>query len=312
MQTNGQSAALTVVDVTPQAIAVADAWTPGELREMTKREGELRQVVLEYYRSQMREGHHYYTIGDGEGKGKGKPALSKEGALNLCSLFKCTPSVEVEEHYTPDGHLAARARCVLTSNRTGAIVANGDGSCTTRESKYAYRWCWPSEVPVELDKTTIAARERWTKNGKTLQYKCPNPDLADSYNTVLKMASKRALVDAACKLPLVSELFTQDLEEQIETATSKKETENRTRRGSTSKAAGAAMVTDAQRDTLGKLALAELLPDDVAKWIAQELQRRDLTEERAAEVIARAQAKLDDAEEAAAVKADLAGDELPI
>lgn len=51
----------------------------------------------------------------------------------------------------------------------------------------------------------------------------PNEDAADQYNTVLKMAEKRSLVDAGLKLPLVSELFTQDLEEQVDVSGLKKQ-----------------------------------------------------------------------------------------
>jgi len=40
-----------------------------------------------------------------------------------------------------------------------------------------------------------------------------NTDLADTYNTVLKMAKKRALVDATLTATAASDIFTQDLED---------------------------------------------------------------------------------------------------
>ena len=40
-----------------------------------------------------------------------------------------------------------------------------------------------------------------------------NPDIADTYNTVLKMACKRALVAAVLNTLAVSDLFTQDVED---------------------------------------------------------------------------------------------------
>ena len=40
-----------------------------------------------------------------------------------------------------------------------------------------------------------------------------NSDLADTYNTVLKMAKKRALVDATLTATAASDIFTQDLED---------------------------------------------------------------------------------------------------
>jgi len=190
------------------------AWTPEALQEAVDREKALRSVVIEYYRKELKQGHHYYTLrGQGENR---KPALAKEGALNLCSLFRVTPEPD-EPHETllPDGHYGVRFRYRLRNPRSNDIVATGDGSCTTREGKYAYRWLFGSEVPFDVDKEKLPQRTVKTKHGRALQWRVPNPDLADTYNTVLKMAAKRALVAATLHLPLVSELFTQDLEEQI-------------------------------------------------------------------------------------------------
>ncbi len=40
-----------------------------------------------------------------------------------------------------------------------------------------------------------------------------NPDIADTYNTVLKMAKKRAFVDASLTATAASDIFTQDVED---------------------------------------------------------------------------------------------------
>lgn len=190
------------------------AWTPEALKEKVERERALRSVVIEYFKSQLREGHHYYNL-PGQGANR-KPALAKEGGLNLCSLFEVVPEPEQPtETFHKDGHYSVRLRVRLRSLRTGQIVATGDGSCSTRESKYAYRWVWERDLPKEIDKDLQPKRRLKTRNGWTTQYRFANADLADQYNTVLKMADKRASVAAALKLPLVSELFTQDLEEQI-------------------------------------------------------------------------------------------------
>lgn len=68
--------------------------------------------------------------------------------------------------------------------------------------------------------------EKETKSGKkmfgremtigTTQYQAPNPDIFDQINTILKMAKKRALVDAALSAGRLSDLFTQDLEDFAE------------------------------------------------------------------------------------------------
>jgi hypothetical protein len=102
-------------------------------------------------------------------------------------------------------------------NSQGAIVARGEGMASTRETKYAAqkRWLFESKLPEGVNKDDLEMETRTSrKTGKPydvyLLETTSNP--ADHYNTVLKMAEKRALVGAATKLPLVSELFTQDLE----------------------------------------------------------------------------------------------------
>ena len=181
-------------------------WSPDDLRAMVAQEQELRSIILEYYRSQMISGKHYYTLQEGQ-----KPALSKEGALNLCSLFKVRVAADdPREQHHDDGHYSVRYRVFLINPRTDNRVADGDGYCSTRESKYAYRWVKPADLPDSVDQTTLFKRS--TKYGK--QVRIPTVDLADYYNTVLKMSYKRAIVAAALCLPLVSELFTQDIEEQ--------------------------------------------------------------------------------------------------
>lgn len=211
--------ALQTVETNGGAIELLADWTPESLQMAIKREKQLRQLIVSYCRDAMNEGHHFYNLGE---RSK-KPALSKEGSLNLCSLFKVTPSPDVvNETFHDDGHYTVRARTHIVG-RNGAILATGDGLCTSRESKYAHRWMWASEVPADVNKDELKKKE-WKKNDRPfVQYQVPNQDLPDIFNTVLKMAAKRALVDAVLKLPLVSELFTQDLDEQISDSLSKKQ-----------------------------------------------------------------------------------------
>ena len=199
------SAALTI-QASDDAITVQPCgWSPDELRAMVAQEIELRAIIVDYYRSQMVASKHYYTLQAGQ-----KPALSKEGALNLCSLFKVRVSAQPPcEQFHADGHYSVRYRVHLVSMRSGDVIADGDASCSTRESKYAYRWVKATDVPPFLDTAALISR----KGRYGMQYRIPTPDLADHYNTVLKMAYKRAIVAAALCLPLVSELFTQDLDE---------------------------------------------------------------------------------------------------
>lgn len=217
---------LQTVEAAGAEIEFLAEWTPESLQQAIEREKQLRNLIIQYCRSAMKDGHHYYNLPGSAGR---KPALSKEGALNLCSLFKVTPSPDdVNETFHEDGHYTVRARTHIVG-RNGAILATGDGLCTSRESKYAHRWMWSNEVPADVDKESLKKKE-WEKNGRrNVQYQVPNQDLPDIFNTVLKMAAKRALVDAVLKLPLVSELFTQDLDEQVADSVAKKQAETQTR-----------------------------------------------------------------------------------
>jgi hypothetical protein len=270
---------------------ILQEWTPEQLQEAIERENKMRAIIVGYFRQAMKEGHHYYNLPGQENR---KPALSKEGALNICSLFKVTPSPEEpKETFEPNGHYSCRSRVHFISNRTGAVVATGDGSCSTRESKYAYRWAWASEVPAHVDKDKLERKE-WDGQGgrKNVKYKLPNEDPADLYNTVLKMAGKRAIVDAALKLPLVSELFTQDLEEQLAENVSAKAKETRARNtSSTTKVTPpppAATEMKKRAINLKNKLIAEhkidetetlnVLPEGVSSF-------DDLTEEQAGEVV---------------------------
>lgn len=194
------------------AVEIFHELTPDALKEAIEREKKMRAIIITYYREAMVQGHHYYNL---PGQQSRKPSLSKEGALNLCSLFKVYPDPEPPfEIFHEDGHYSVRTRVHLRSLRTGQIVATGDGFCSTRESKYAYRWEWGSRVPSHLDKENLPTRQ--VGQNKTTQYRVDNEDLADQYNTVLKMSFKRGAVGSTCNLPLVSEIFTQDVEDQIE------------------------------------------------------------------------------------------------
>jgi hypothetical protein len=130
----------------------------------------------------MEEGVHFGTI-----PGTPKPTLFKAGAEKLCLLFRMDPQYESTEHYDGD-HLTVKSKCVLWHVPTGQRLGSGEGLCTTREAKYAYR----------------------KKEGRRV----PNPDLADQHNTVLKMAGKRALIAAVLNVTAASDLLTQDLEDE--------------------------------------------------------------------------------------------------
>lgn len=193
------------------------------------------QTIQQVMSIAMRDNEHYGVI-----PGTQKPTLLKPGAEKLCLTFRLDPEYTEQEQFFDDGHYYVKSTCTLFHIPTQLRIASGVGSCTTRESKYAYRnaqrvcpdcgkpfllkskqkpewFCWnnPSK-----DKHGCGAKfpEDDARIVNQEQGKVPNLDLADSYNTVLKMASKRALVAAVLNGTAASDIFTQDLEDRGKTA----------------------------------------------------------------------------------------------
>jgi hypothetical protein len=139
--------------------------------------------------SVLKEGEHYGVV-PGTGK-NAKPSLFQSGAEKIAYMFHLVPRYECSRTDFDGGHREWEVTCSLTSRDTGEVVGYGMGSCSTLESKYRYRW---------VGKYPDRHREE-------------NPDIADQWNTVLKMAKKRAFVDAVKSTTAASDIFTQDVED---------------------------------------------------------------------------------------------------
>jgi uncharacterized protein (DUF3820 family) len=123
--------------------------------------------------------------------GTNKPTLLKPGAEKIQMLFGVTSEYEVTEKIQDydKGFFAFTVCCRIYKN--DMKITEGVGHCNTREKKY-----------VNQDPFTLA-------------------------NTCLKMAKKRAQIDATLTIASLSEVFTQDMEdlqgylqtEQVETMT---------------------------------------------------------------------------------------------
>ncbi len=140
----------------------------------------------------------------------------------------------MEERQLEGGHREYRVTTTLTSITSQVLIGQGVGSCSTMENKYrfarAQRKSRSAPVPrayweIRQDDPAKAQEliggkgftvkkvdgQGWmvAKGGEKVE--TDNP--ADHYNTVLKMAKKRALVDAVLTTTAASDIFTQDLEE---------------------------------------------------------------------------------------------------
>jgi hypothetical protein len=204
------------VMVRGEAQAPAELSVKDVVYQISKIQGLMKEV--------MKDGEHYGVI---PGTGK-KPSLLKPGAEKINFIFRLEPEYQISRHELPNGHREFEVVCTLRQIGSGAKVGEGVGSCSTMESKYRYRNVADYEI---LDqKIPTDAKERkgeyrkqgfgmkqidgawcWVKYTNT--EKADNPDIADVYNTVLKMAKKRAYVDATLTATAASDFFTQDVED---------------------------------------------------------------------------------------------------
>lgn len=150
----------------------------------------------------LKQGHDF-----GEVPGTSKPTLLKPGGEKICMLFGLNPEYEflqTTEDYDKE-FFSYNIRCTLFRN--GQPVAQGVGSCNSKEKKYRY-------INVDtIPDNYMGASESFTdKYGRT-KYKINNPDICSLVNTILKMAKKRAFIDAVLQVASLSEVFTQDLED---------------------------------------------------------------------------------------------------
>lgn len=179
----------------------------------------------------MQEDQHYGKI-----PGTDKPTLLKAGAEKLCLTFRLDPQYEIEQQ--KDGaHLTIVSKCTLYHIPSGQRFGSGMGSCSTKESKYAYRKA--SRRCPHCGSEAIIKGKDFKNDGKPTGWICyakkggcgakfldgdksveeqatgrvPNEDIADTYNTVLKMANKRSLVAAVLNTTAASDIFTQDIED---------------------------------------------------------------------------------------------------
>lgn len=191
-----------------------------------KRLAELQEFVKMY----MKEGEDFGTI-----PGTPKPTLYKPGADKLCDIYALADTYRITNR-TEDWSQSLfdyEVECTLVSKRSGRLVATGLGSCNSYEGKYRWRE-QQRKCPTCGKESIIKGKEEygggwlcWKKKGgcgakfeegdpeieNQPSGKVQNEDIATLKNTILKMAKKRAKVDAVLSATRSSGLFTQDIED---------------------------------------------------------------------------------------------------
>ena len=167
------------------------------------------QVVQEVMKSVMQKDQHYGVIpGCGD-----KPTLLKAGAEKLMHAFNFAADPQVEDLFPHEDDITAyRVTCRVIHAPTGNFLGAGIGECSSEEDKFKWRKAvcqeeWDATYEDQRRIKYQRTRDSWT----TIAQVRTSP--ADLANTILKMAKKRALVDATLTVCAASDIFTQDIEE---------------------------------------------------------------------------------------------------
>lgn len=191
----------------------------------------------------MKDGVHYGTIPGTERKDRDGNALAEQpkslyqaGAETLSVMFGLTTKVDLITKDLQGGHREVTSQVTLF-DRAGNMRSQANGFATTMESKHRYRGAAGKVCPAcgELQVKRSAAQYGGgyycdqKRGGCGVTYKpstpeaqalnkqptlrAENQDCADLYNTVLKMAEKRAFVAAVRRATGCSDIFGQDLED---------------------------------------------------------------------------------------------------
>ncbi|SEF90326.1 hypothetical protein SAMN05660865_01296 [Caloramator fervidus] len=210
--------------------------------KLIEREIEQFKLIQNFIKSQMKEGEDYGKI-----PGSPKPSLFKPGAEKLCNLYGFTISVDILEKVEnwKEGFFYYLCKCSLRSKKTGEIISEGLGSCNSKETKFA------------------------KQNPYTI------------VNTILKMAKKRALIDATLSATRTSGIFTQDIEDMEELLVTDENTETKEDKID--------YATPNQKNYIMKLAKDKNLSEEQLKQLTQKLigknESKDWTKDDASKII---------------------------
>jgi hypothetical protein len=248
----------------PTAVTVTPQVTAAELKERLA-------VIEDAMHTTMEEGVDY-----GKVPGTDKPALFKSGSEKLSVLFKLDVQPRSAKTYGPGDHLTVETSATVYDIATGARIGFGEGLCTTREKKYGKRQA-SRTCPACGEAAIIKGKEEYgggwicfyKKGGCGAKYgdddplildqsvgEIENPDLPDQWNTVIKMAEKRARVGAVLAVTGASAIFTQDLDEGADEG---------------AEAPGLPIATEEQMGSL-RAALEYILPRSEAKRVWGEIK----------------------------------------
>ena len=211
-----------------------------DLQGMEDRRRELQEMLQKIFKKDIDYGYlpgaeakkkkedEDFQAGKRKTKSAIKPMLLKPGVEKINTRYGLFPFYIQLPTVNLDGdHREERLICELRTIN-GTPIAQGVGSCSSYESKYRYRWentgkavpteYWEGRDPELLGGRRFAPRKIYDeKENKTAWFifeKIGVADPADVWNTIFKMAAKRAKSDATFSATAAGDIFdTEDLDD---------------------------------------------------------------------------------------------------
>ncbi len=159
-----------------------------------------------------------------------KPTLLKPGAEKLLLMFHFSTKFQTVKTWHPDGHMTVESKCEVYGP-DGNFLGDSCAIATTRESKWAWRKA--ERVCPQCGKPAIIKGKAeygggWVcfkkKDGCGAKFRdndtqitsqevgrVQNPDLPDTYNTVVRIAEKRAFIAAIRVVTGCSSIFDEEV-----------------------------------------------------------------------------------------------------
>lgn len=201
---------------------LAEFHRPAAMQQVLTQQMAIRSIVKQYIETCMVVDVDYGVI-----PGTVNPTLLQPGAEKTSEIFRCIPryaQTKCVEDWD-SGLFHYEYKCEFISLDSDRVAAEGVGSCNSREKKYRWRndvrkcplcgagaickskfpprgtnrppgfYCYDKKggcgAEFDVNDKTVTEQEIGIRE---------NPDIADCVNTVLKIAKKRSLVDAAAVL----------------------------------------------------------------------------------------------------------------
>jgi len=203
--TAAQEQALTTTQ--PTQLTVVDSWQ--SIEALKARIQQIQRLMNDVLKKDVD-----YGIIPNMPKGT-KPCLLKPGSEQILAMFRLAVEPIVEDLSTEDC-FRYRITVRLTDSRTEAFLGAGVGEASTDETKYKWKRTYSQKeyeaMPPDRRRSKwITYRDDHGQPQETEQFMI-RQEPADLANTVLKIAKKRAQIDATLTVTGASSMFEQDLE----------------------------------------------------------------------------------------------------